>query len=53
MEGVLREEGLAELGVAQLAVAVLIKPRHKERHLVVRHSQAQILQSVDQVLNAC
>ena len=42
MERVLGQEGLAELGVAQLAVVVLVEARHEKRHLVIADMQAQL-----------
>ena len=52
MERVLGQEGLAELGVAQLAVVVLVEARHEERHLVIADMQAQLFQTLDHVLHA-
>jgi len=47
VEGVLGEECLAELGVAQLAVVVLVEASHEERNLVIGNIKAEFFKPVD------
>lgn len=51
MEGVLREKGLAELTVAQLAIVVLVESYHKQSYLVTSDLETKCFKSINQVFD--
>ena len=53
MEGVLRQERLAEFRIAQSTIVVLIKASHEQSDLVILYCQSKVLKSMNQVLDAC
>ena len=46
MERVLWQEGLAELGVAQLSIVILVKASHEKRDLVVGDFETKVFEPV-------
>ena len=52
MEGVMWQEGPAELGIAQGTVVVSVVARHKYGHLVFSDFQAKLFQTLYHVLGA-